>query len=220
MIHRHFTMTMPRIEFVPLTYIEDDRRWLFSLRWRPRTIYSPAGRHFLLSKLKMACKITFNSAALKQLPDHGSKIICSFLSKPIENKLKRCQEFQSFIRLMKFESFTLLDNTVTEIELRLEPTETHVSDVCSEELLLDRSVHIAQENRFLNIADRLGWTMREDPSKIMYPPYVDDPSWPTTWVSDIETEEDVAGSAVRVQLAGEKKSYICKKNRQAILQTR
>ena len=88
-----------------------------------------------------------------------------FLSDPIENELRRRQEFQSFIRLINF------DNTTTEIELMLKPAQTHASDVFSELLAIDRTNSVARGNRFLDIAHRLKFTVREDPLKVLYPPY-------------------------------------------------
>jgi tRNA A-37 threonylcarbamoyl transferase component Bud32 len=53
--------------------------------------------------------------------------------------------------------------------------------------------------------------MREDASRVLYPPYVHDPSWPTRWLSDIQIEEDIVGSAFRVHVGKDKRSYIYKK---------
>ncbi len=165
--------TLPRIEFVPLTYIEDDS---FRSVGDPEPYVRRQDVIFCSQSLRWRVKVTFNSAALKQFPKDGSENLCRFLNKPIKNNLERRQEFQSFFRPIKFESLALLDNTVTEIELRLEPTENIVSNVYSKQLLLGGNVQVAQENRFLDIAHRLTWTMREDPARILYPPYVHDPS--------------------------------------------
>ena len=129
-----------------------------------------------------------------------------FLSDPIENELRRRQEFQSFIRLINF------DNTTTEIELMLKPAQTHASDVFSELLAIDRTNSVARGNRFLDIAHRLKFTVREDPLKVLYPPYFHTyMQWPTTWLSAIQAEEHIAGSAFRVVLAEEKIPYVFKK---------
>ena len=190
-IQRRSITTVADIEFVPLKYTEDDSF---------RCVRDPE---------------PYNSVALKEFHENGSNGVCRFLSDPIKNKLKRRQEFQSFIRLINFEKLTLLDNTVTEIELMLKPAETHASDVFSELLALDRIDSVARGNGFLDIAHRLKFTVREDPLRVLYPPYyhsyVHDQSWPTKWLSAIQAEEHIAGSAFRVVLAGEKIPYVFEK---------
>jgi serine/threonine protein kinase len=52
--------------------------------------------------------------------------------------------------------------------------------------------------------------VREDASRIIYPPYIHDHSWPTRWLSDIQTEEGLGGCAFRVHIAKEKTPYIYK----------
>jgi len=201
-------MTVADIEFIPLKYTEDDSFRCVGdpepyVRRQDVVLYSQGS--------KWNIKVTFNSVALKAFHENGSNGVCKFLSDPIKNKLNRRREFQSFIRLINFEKLTLLDNTVTEIELMLELAETHTSDVFSELVTLDSSDSAARGNRFLDIAHRLKLTIREDPLMVLYPRYAHDASWPTIWSSTIQAEEHVAGSAFRVLLVGEKISYIFKK---------
>ncbi|KAL2048966.1 hypothetical protein ABVK25_010819 [Lepraria finkii] len=205
-------MTVADIEFIPHKYTEDDS---FRCVGDPEPYVRRQDVIFYSQGSKWNIKVTFNSVGLKEFHENGSNGVCRFLSDPIKNKLKRRQEFQSFIRLINFEKLTLLDNTVTEIELMLKPAGTHASDVFSELLALDRIDSVARRNRFLDIAPRLKLTVREDPLRVLYPPYshtyVHDPSWPTKWLSAIQAEEHIAGSAFRVVLAGEKIPYVFKK---------
>lgn len=201
-------MTVADIEFIPFKYTEEDS---FRCLGDPEPYIRRQGVIFYSQGSKWNINVTFNSGALKEFYENGSHGVCKFVSDPIKNKLNRRQEFQSFIRLIKFEKLTLLDNTVTEIELMFEPADPLTSDNIPELLSLDSSDSVARAHRFLDIAHQLKLTVREDPSKVLYPRYIHDPSWPTIWLSTIQEEKHVAGSAIQVVLAGKQIFYIFKK---------
>ncbi len=84
-----------------------------------------------------------------------------------------------------------------------------VSDTHSKRLTLeDITIRGAAENRFTHVAHQLRWTVREDALRVFYPLYFNDLSWPPRWLSDIRTQENVAGGVSRVQFGEEKRFYI------------
>lgn len=178
-------MILPDLTFT--TYSEDNS---FRCAKDPEPYIRRQKAIFCYKGSRWHVKITFDSTGPKESPQDGSKRLCDFLNTPIRKKFKRHQEFQSFIRLIKFELLAPLDDTVTEIVLGLD-----ISDIFLRDLLPEKNVRSTQANRFLDIAHILTWTMREDPLLVFYPPYISDALWPKRWLSDVKIEEHITGSA-------------------------
>ncbi|EXJ82238.1 serine/threonine protein kinase [Capronia epimyces CBS 606.96] len=124
------------------------------------------------------------------------------------------EEFQSFVQLIEFEKLKdqLLDDTVTAIELRLESSEAEVSNILPRDFLLGTTAPDGHTNRYLDHACRISIIIHEDSSRILYPPYTDDDSWPPKiLLSEIQTQDHITSSAILVQvLDNTRASYIYK----------
>ncbi|OJD26518.1 serine/threonine protein kinase [Blastomyces percursus] len=87
-----------------------------------------------------------------------------------QQKLKRRNEFQQFLASIDYRSFSLLDNTVTEITLELSP-----KPVGLVKKLTQTSPN--HENIFIQNAEYLTYEIREDPQRVIYPACSEFPSF-------------------------------------------
>ncbi|KAJ5582999.1 serine/threonine protein kinase [Penicillium sp. DV-2018c] len=131
-------------------------------------------------------KVTFKGAVS---PEH------------IKSKPERRYEFQDFVRLIDFRSFTLLDGTVTEVILDEDPRTT-------EPLKLYREPE--NTNRFAKLARNLRFHIREDPSRVIYPPCLQFPSFRAINVAELKEEDEISDGVFRVLHQRDRKSYILK----------
>ena len=142
-------MTVAGVEFIPFKYTEEDS---FRCLGDPEPYVRRQGVISHSQGSKWNINVTFNSGTLKEIHENGSHGVCESLSNPIKNKLNRRQKFKFFIRMIKFDKLTLLDNTVTEIELMFEPADPPTSGTIPEPLSSNISDSVARANKFLDIA--------------------------------------------------------------------
>ncbi|OAL30147.1 hypothetical protein AYO20_08863 [Fonsecaea nubica] len=134
-----------------------------------------------------------------------------FSQDPIKHKLRRRDKFRYFISRLQIGKLTLLDDTMTKVELKLVPTESALLDRAITDLLLQSDIQDTRGNRFLEEYRRLRVTIYEDGERILYPLYSSDSKWPPTiWLSELEIEEDITGAVGRFHQRGERTSYIFK----------
>lgn len=153
-------------------------------------------------------KVTFNSEVLRANPDTD----CIFARKPVSQKSKRREEFRSFLQTIDFSSLKLLDDTVTEVELRLELQRSQITDATRRHIAPAAITRNCQENRFMHRSCFLRRRIRQDKSRIIYPTYIDGSPWPPQIsYSDIQVQDNITGSAVRVQVLEDKTSFVYKK---------
>lgn len=199
-------MTSVRIDFIPRTYDEDEYFRCVGdpepyVRWHDILFHS----HFSSWRIKIALNImTF--APLSQ--DKSS--YPDFFKTPITNKLKRCKEFQAFISFINFDNLPLVDNTVTRVELVFVSKDTKNTKVGFQSVPLHSNVNSLPENRLVQVAPQLRCVIREDASRVLYPSYINDPSTPSKWLSDIRKKNSIDGGVHRVQFNNEEEIYIYK----------
>lgn len=190
---------LPEIEFLLRTYNEDESHLCVGdpepyMRWLNIVYRSQSSSWHI--------KVIFIIKPLSECP--------IFLNNSINHKLKRRQEFQTFVSYIDYECFSLFDNTVTEIELTFESKERNNSGSNSKNLPLRRNVKFPKENRFISIAHKMRWISREDFARVLYPSYVEDTFTSKRWLADIRKKESIAGGVFRVQFDEDINSYIYK----------
>ncbi|KAL9609465.1 MAG: hypothetical protein Q9167_005771 [Letrouitia subvulpina] len=199
---------MTSVEFIRGKYVEDES---FLCLGYPE----PHVRHQELilnsQQFKWNIKVVFRSEAIQQQFEKASSHdTCIFIREPINNKLERRREFQSFIRCFDFHNLPLIHNTTTEINLLLKSQlETPVYN--PDELHLAKDIPTGVQNRFIVVANKLKVTIQEDPHRIIYPVYAKDSTFSDTPEENIYTEEDLNGSILRVKRVGDSQSYIYKR---------
>ncbi|KAJ5269956.1 hypothetical protein N7497_009292 [Penicillium chrysogenum] len=119
----------------------------------------------------------------------------------IKSKPKRRKEFQDFVRLINFQSLSLLDNTVTEVILNEDPKTT-------EPIKLYRDPE--DTNRFTRIIRNLRSHIREDPSRVTYPPYLQFPSFRAINAAELIEEDEITDGVFRVLHRDDRIPYILK----------
>ncbi|KAL9592499.1 MAG: hypothetical protein Q9179_006654 [Wetmoreana sp. 5 TL-2023] len=126
-------------------------------------------------------------------------------SKPVTHRPVRRREFQSFIRSLRLQDLCLIENTVTEVELGPDPkgaADGFLRTICASE-----GDQVEGENRLQKIVDKLKWAIREDASRVFYPPFTNDSLWQSKSASDIKIEEDIAATVFRVEVDKELRIY-------------
>ncbi|KAJ5131440.1 protein kinase domain-containing protein [Penicillium bovifimosum] len=121
--------------------------------------------------------------------------------KQIKPKRERRSEFQDFVRLIDFRSMALLDNTVTEVILNGDSETT-------EPVKLYREPE--DTNGFAKHTKNLQFHIREDPSRVVYPPCLQFPSFRAINVAELEEEDEISAAVSRVLHKRDGKSYILK----------
>ncbi|KAG0156256.1 hypothetical protein PDIDSM_3433 [Penicillium digitatum] len=131
------------------------------------------------------------------------KGLISYFAAPeqIKSKRERRNEFQDFVRLIDFRSFALLDNTLTEVILNGD-SET------DEPMKLYREPE--DSNRFAKLTKNLRFHIREDPSRVVYPPCLQFPSFRAINVAELKEEDEITDGVFRVSHKRDRKSYILK----------
>ncbi|KAI7974042.1 hypothetical protein EIK77_009237 [Talaromyces pinophilus] len=108
----------------------------------------------------------------------------------VSTKRKRRQEFQDFVRLINFESVSLLKDTVTEIIFGKD-LEATVS------IELNRDADTSS-NRVAEYVRNLQCEIREDPSRVNYPPCQDFPSFRRINSKELSDREEIVDGVFRV----------------------
>ncbi|EEQ35372.1 hypothetical protein McanMca71_004761 [Microsporum canis] len=115
-----------------------------------------------------------------------------------KKKPERRLEFETFILHIDFDSLPpLIDDTVTEVELtsitQPIPQDLIPPDSQSGALPLKQKFipPFTPENRFVKVANKLRYTVREDVSRVVYPQQVEELPVPTRWISDIKLKEEI-----------------------------
>lgn len=119
----------------------------------------------------------------------------------IKSKRERRNEFQDFVRLIDFRSMALLDNTLTEVILNGDPETT-------EPVKLYREPE--DTNRFAKLIKNLRFHIREDPSRVVYPPCLQFPSFRAINVAELKEEDEITDGVFRVLHKRDRKPYILK----------
>jgi hypothetical protein len=133
-------------------------------------------------------KVTFNGAI-------------SCFTQQIKSKRERRNEFQDFVRLIDFRSMALLDNTLTEVILNGDPETT-------EPVKLYREPE--DTNRFAKLIKNLRFHIREDPSRVVYPPCLQFPSFRPINIAELKEEDEITDGVFRVLHKRDRKPYILK----------
>jgi hypothetical protein len=116
---------------------------------------------------------------------------------------QRRKEFQAFTSLIDFQLLKLLDNTVTEIIL-----EEDGDPQTTEPLKLHREPE--DTNGFAKLSRSLRFYIQEDPSRVIYPPRLQFPSFRAIDVAELVEEDEISDGVFRVLHKGDKVQYILK----------
>lgn len=169
-------MKITEVELLPRKYTENESFLCYRYP-EPHVRRHEIIFHFQCSKWWIS--VTFHCEALqRQFSGSESEHSCIFASEPVKRKLDRRREFQGFILYLNFSQLQLLPNTVTEVALVLDSAEPNSSNLYSRELISDQSFPVDSNNRFFKVGDRLRVSVHEDPLRIIYPPDVENASWP------------------------------------------
>ena len=116
----------------------------------------------------------------------------------------RRQQLRAFTLFIKFECLPLLKDTVTEVEFGPDP-------VTSQRLPLSSKLsELPIENGYYQFTNNLHYQIREDPSRIRYPPFVRDSSVPTTELAEVGQIAEVASGISQVRVRAGEQIYIFK----------
>ncbi|TPX24252.1 hypothetical protein DIZ76_013597 [Coccidioides immitis] len=192
-------MTRLRVQFIPSSYTED--QGFLSLGHREpssrshRAVVSSHDRQWHV-------KVTFKGELLSQLTlTRPFSLPQGSAGKPTNSKgegLRRRLDLKSLISCIDFGRLTLLQDTVTEIELTIAANKDSQR---LEVLPLSMRPELAATS-YNEVAHLLRYSIREDSSRVIYPLYVRDSS-PVReiWADDIQKKEDISGAVYRVQLS-------------------
>lgn len=133
---------------------------------------------------------------------HGkfSSSSCHAGSGQIKSKRERRNEFQDLITILDLQSQALLDNTVTELILE-EGTESTAAI----------NIHHDPEdsNRFTKLKN-LQFLIREDPSRVIYPPVCQFPNFRAIESAELIQEYEITDGVFRVLHKGDNETYVLK----------
>ncbi|KAJ6103798.1 hypothetical protein N7486_004020 [Penicillium sp. IBT 16267x] len=116
-------------------------------------------------------------------------------------KRERREEYQDFIKLIDYRSLPLLKDTVTEVLLENE------AKFFSNTLDLQRGAEDVTRSEFIS---QLNLSIREDPSRVVYPPVSQFPTFPTIETSELAIEEEITDGVFRVFHKARELRYILK----------
>lgn len=154
---------------------------------------------------KWHIKITFRGRILRE------KVAEAFLKVQKQRAVRR-QQLQTFISFIKFECLPLLGNTVTEVEFRPMSRAKRRLRTDSKILPVRGTISdLSAENGYKQFSSNFDYQIREDPSRVFYPPLKN--VWvPTTSFPNIKLIEEVAPGVSRVSIISdtEERNYIFK----------
>lgn len=109
---------------------------------------------------------------------------------PKSTKRKRRKKFEDFVRLISFESLPLLQDTVTEI-------------ILGEDLEATANIQLNHEadtssNRVAEYSRNLKCKIREDPSRVDYPPCQDFPSFRRIDAAELSDRKEIVDGVFQV----------------------
>lgn len=174
--------TTPDLEL--MSYCEDSD---FRAEGKPELTGAHSLWSTILKRKKWWIRVTFKGA-----------ISCDAELEQIKSKRERRNEFQDFVRLIDFRSLALLDNTVTEVILNEDPETT-------EPVKLHHQLE--DTNRFAKLTN-LRFDIREDPLRVVYPPYFQFPSFRAINVAELKEEDEITDGVFCVFHNG--KPYVLK----------
>ncbi|KAL2191829.1 kinase-like protein [Thermothelomyces heterothallicus CBS 203.75] len=188
---RHFLVSAARwawgspdplvIEFLPRTYgenaVQPRKRWLKLI--------------LRSSRSQWHLKVSFHGTIQDdQHPIFGKK-------------LKRRNDLQDLCRCIDFRRIQLLDNTVTEVILSLDPGTQSVRLPCQ--------TQPAADSEYISVISHLWVRTLEDPLRIRFPVFDNDSGIPTKELSEIREKEELNGHSVyKVLLYGDETVYVYK----------
>jgi serine/threonine protein kinase len=124
-------------------------------------------------------------------------------------RMTRRQEFREFILLIEFSSLSLLDDTITEIEIQPSSEGLHSTQLA--ELPLNCHLNkLPTENAYRALACQFVYQLKEDIFKRIYPRLPDSPGNKCLSLSQIITSRDIAPGVSLVHLNDRKQEYIFK----------
>lgn len=133
--------------------------------------------------------------------------VYSILNEPIvelrTSKRERRNEFQTFVRLIDYNSLPLLDDTVTELIL------DELSGRQDSKLVIRASEEYTN-NPFVKIAAKLGWAIHEDPSRVVYPLCDEFPAFRPINLNELSNQGEITDGVFKVLNVNNKKPYILK----------
>lgn len=118
----------------------------------------------------------------------------------IKSKRERRNEFQDFITILDFQSQALLDNTVTELILE-EGTEAAAAS---------NFLYKPEDNNRFTKLNSLHFYVREDPSRVIYPPACQFATFRAVGVAELIQQHEITDGVFRVLHEGDNKSYVLK----------
>ncbi|BDD60229.1 hypothetical protein MPDQ_004820 [Monascus purpureus] len=119
------------------------------------------------------------------------------------SKRERRNEFRTFASLIDYNSLPLLDDTITELIL------AEVSGGQNSKVIIHES-EASANNPFVRIASKLGWTIREDPSRVVYPLCDEFPSFRLINLNELSDKKEIADGVFQVININNKTPYILK----------
>ncbi len=122
--------------------------------------------------------------------------------------MKRQNDLQDLCRCIDFRQIPLLDDTVTEVILSLDPS--------PESVKLLYATQPSADSEYANVISHLWVCTLEDPLRIRFPVYDSGNSIPARRLSEIREKEELNSDSVyKVLLLGDETLYVYKEVKQA-----
>ncbi|GES62755.1 serine/threonine protein kinase [Aspergillus terreus] len=130
------------------------------------------------------------------------RILASSTTESRPSKRERRKMYQNIVNLIDYASLPLLDDTVTEVILE-EPLGKHNA-------LVIRDSQEPCTAPFASFLGRLGYKIREDPSRVVYPSCIEYTSFRPINVTDLSERVEIVDGVFRVLNVTDKMPYILK----------
>lgn len=130
------------------------------------------------------------------------RILASSTTESRPSKRERRKTYQNIIKLIDYASLPLLDDTVTELILEEPLGKRNALVICD-----------SQEpctTPFANFLGRLGYRIREDPSRVVYPSCTEYPSFRAINLTDLSEQAEIVDGVFHVFDVTDKTPYILK----------
>lgn len=121
------------------------------------------------------------------------------------SKRRRLHEFQTFVRLIDYASLPLLDDTVTEVIL----DELSGGQLEDSKLIIHGSEEVAS-NHFVRKTAKLQRSVREDPSRVVYPSRDEFPAFQAINLDELSDREEITDGVFQVLHVTTKTPYVLK----------